>query len=290
MHPYAQTNVQLFNQLRSEGYSKKEIERVRQAYEFGMQLFTGLFLPSGKTFIDHLVGTASILASLHVSVELVAAGVIHAAYLHGNFVGIRKGISETNRKQVRHAVGETVEEYVTLYDRMLWGPQTIPVLRDTLDELSPIARDVLLLHLANDLEHNLDLGSLYRENWPEYIERYGPHMVIMAEKLGFPALSAEMAMVFGDLTSVQIPLESRVRTTQGAAYLIVPNSYRERFWLVYLSKAHRLCSATKERIRRHLKKYPRIYETIRSGFRVLRSIRSRTQIILARSGKIFPHA
>ena len=91
MHAYAQTNVQLFNQLQSEGYSKKDRERVREAYEFAMRLFTSLFLPSGKTFIDHLVGTASILASLHMPVEIVAAGLIHAAYLHGDFGGATNG-------------------------------------------------------------------------------------------------------------------------------------------------------------------------------------------------------
>ena len=36
MHSYAQTNVQLFNQLRSEGYSKQDRERVREAYVFAM--------------------------------------------------------------------------------------------------------------------------------------------------------------------------------------------------------------------------------------------------------------
>jgi (p)ppGpp synthase/HD superfamily hydrolase len=62
MHAYAQTNVQLFTQLRSEGYPETERELARDAYEFSIRLFTGLYLPSGKAFIDHLVGTASILA------------------------------------------------------------------------------------------------------------------------------------------------------------------------------------------------------------------------------------
>lgn len=254
MHSYAQTNVQLFNQLRCEGYSEKDRERVREAYEFAMRLFTGLFLPSGKTFIDHLVGTASILASLRVSVELVAAGLIHAAYLHGNFGGIRKGISENKRQQVRNAVGEEVEEYVARYDRMVWHPQTIPVLRDTLDELGPIDRHVLLMHLANELEHNLDLGALYfvaREGWYQrFIEGDGPIMMDMAEKLGFPSLSTEMATAFGNITSAQIPMEPRMRGIQPAAYLVRPKSYRERFWVVYLSKAHRLCSKILNRVKR----------------------------------------
>jgi UDP-N-acetylmuramyl pentapeptide synthase len=250
IHSYAQTNVQLFNQLRCEGYSKTDRERVREAYEFAMRLFTGLFLPSGKTFIDHLVGTASILASLHVSTDLVIAGLIHAAYLHGNFGGIRKGISGTTRKQVRDAVGEKVEEYVERYERIPWGPNTIPVLEETLDELTPFDRDVLLMRLANDFEHNLDLGSLYRENWPLYIKRHGSAMVAMAEKLGFPSLSKEMAMVFENISLADVTLEPRMRATQAAAYLVVPNSYRERLWVVFLPKIRWLCSGLLRRARR----------------------------------------
>lgn len=172
MHAYAQTNVQLFNQLRVEGYSKKERERVREAYEFAMRLFAGLFLPSGKTFTDHLVGTASILASLHVSADLVIAGLIHAAYLHGNFGGIRKGISVTTRKQVRHAVGEKVEEYVVRCERMPLNWETIAVLRDTLDELGPVDRDVLLMRSIGNLEaRNVELflrdrrRTVWRDNF-----------------------------------------------------------------------------------------------------------------------------
>jgi (p)ppGpp synthase/HD superfamily hydrolase len=249
MHSYAQTNVQLLNQLRSEGYSKQDRERVREAYEFAMRLFTGLFLPSGKTFIDHLVGTASILASLHVPVEMIAAGLIHAAYLHGNFGGIRKGISETTRNQVRRAVGPKVEEYVVRYELLPWDPETLPVLRDTLDELSLIDRDVLLIRLANDFEHNLDFGSLYRDNWREYIQRVGPAMVSMAEKLGFPSLSAELARVLGDMFLTQVPVEARIRTSEPAAYLVVPKSYHERFWVVYLPKAQRLYTTILNRVK-----------------------------------------
>jgi UDP-N-acetylmuramyl pentapeptide synthase len=288
MHAYAQTNVQLFNQLRSEGYSKNDRERVREAYEFAIHLFTGLFLPSGKTFIDHLVGTASILVSLHVSTDLVIAGLIHAAYLHGNFGGIRKGISETTRKQVRDVVGAKVEKYVERYERIPWDPKTIPVLHKTVHELNPFDRDVLLMRLVNDFEHNLDLGSFYRENlaWPLYIKRHGPSMVAMAEKLGFPSLSKEMAMVFKDVNLADVALEPRIRTTQDAAYLIVPKSYVERFWVAYLVKPSRLYSVLKEKIRRQLKKYPRIYEVVRSGYRVLRWLSSGPRVIL-RLPKLF---
>jgi (p)ppGpp synthase/HD superfamily hydrolase len=260
MHAYAQTNVQLFNQLRSEGYSKEDRGRISEAYEFAMGLFTGLFLPSGKTFIDHLVGTASILASLHVPVNVVAAGLIHAAYLHGDFGVARQGISEVKRKQVRDVVGEEVEEYVARYDRLLWNPQKILFLRDTLDELSPMDRNVLLMRLANELEHHLDLGPLYydraeqEQKWRQrYVEIYGPMMVATAEKLGFPSLSAEMTTLFGNIMSAQVPIESRIRSNQHVAYLVVPKSYFEQFWAASYKKllhAHSWCSQILNRVKR----------------------------------------
>lgn len=257
MHSYAQTNVQLFNQLRSEGYSKKDRQHLLEVYEFGIGIFTGLFLPSGKTFIDHLVGTASILASLRVPINVVAAGLIHAAYLHGDFGTPGTGVSEAKRKRVRDAVGGDVEEYVARYDRLLWTPQTIPVLRRTIDKSGAIEREVLLMRLANELEHILDLGGLYfargekQQKWHQQdMQSYGPIMREMSEKLGQSSLSAEMTAAFRSISSAEIPIEPSIRSQHQVAYLIVPMSYRERFGVVLLRQAHRLFSKVLNRMRR----------------------------------------
>ncbi len=85
MHSYAQTNIQLFNQLRQDGYSDADLILVRNAYELAMVLFTGRFQPSGKSFIAHVVGTASILAWLRLPAPVVAAGLLHNVYENGDF-------------------------------------------------------------------------------------------------------------------------------------------------------------------------------------------------------------
>jgi hypothetical protein len=41
MHSYAQTNIQLFNQLRGKAYASADLVRIRKAYELAVQLFTG---------------------------------------------------------------------------------------------------------------------------------------------------------------------------------------------------------------------------------------------------------
>lgn len=243
MHTYAQTNVQLFNQLRAEGYSKKDRALILQAYEFAMRTFTGLYLPSGKPFIDHLVGTASILASLRMPIEIVAAGMIHAAYLHGDFGTLQSGSSQNTRKKVQDAIGKEAEEYVERYDKLLFGAQTITTLHDNLDSLDRVDRYVLVMRLANELEHHLDLGALYfpderqQKGHQQYIKDYGPKLVKMAEKLRVTSLAAEMAEVFSNIATAAIPLAPCVRKNCRTVYLVAPRSYRRRFSTILWSKA-----------------------------------------------------
>src|SRR6266849_8827294 len=111
MHAYAQTNIQLFNQLCRDGYSNTDLSLVRDAYELAMLLFTGRFQPSGKSFMAHVVGTASILASLRLPATAVAAGLLHNVYVNGDFGNGRSGISMAQRDKVRRILGAEVEEY-----------------------------------------------------------------------------------------------------------------------------------------------------------------------------------
>ena len=239
MHSYAQTNIQLFNQLRCDGYSNTEIGSIFNAYKLAMCLFTGCFRPSGKTFIAHLVGTASILSFIHLPAEVVAAGLIHAAYASCDFGNGEKGISDAKREQIRCAVGEQVEEYVARYKALKWNEHTIPDIRDRLDTLKPIDRNVLLIRLANELEEHLDLGLLYCGDGKhqQYINHSGHLMVEMAEELGFPTLAIELARVFKETASGEIPIELRNQTNQNSSFLIVPKSYQRLYavlhhWLI----------------------------------------------------------
>lgn len=85
MHNYAQTNIQLFNQLRAAEYSHEDLVAVRRAYDLTQELLPGRFRPRGKPLHDHLIGTASILATLKAPRKLIIAGLLHAIYAHGDF-------------------------------------------------------------------------------------------------------------------------------------------------------------------------------------------------------------
>ena len=271
MHAYAQTNVQLFNQLRSEGYSEEDCELVCRTYEFAMLLFTGLFLPSGKGFIDHLVGTASILASLQSPVVVVAAALIHAAYLHGDFGGARKGVSEAKRKKVRDAVGEHVEDYVHRYELLWWTEQAIQTAHEHAAHLSFVDRQVLLIRIANELEHQLDLGNFYyaeseveQEAYQRRMKSYGPTLVSMAERLGAPSLAGEIATVSKNVASTRLPVVPWIRSKQRVAYLIAPKSYRRRFWITLFTNASdsvQFCLKASYKLRRRISRLPYLLRT-----------------------------
>ena len=230
MHLFAQTNIQLINQLRDKGYPVTEIGLVLTSYDLAIRLFTGRFRASGKTFIAHLVGTASILASLRVSPTLVAAALIHAAYESGDFGDGGVGISDTRRDLVRSVVGKEVEEYVARYTSLRWNKEAIPAIHGELDALGPFDRGVLLIRLANELEEYLDLGILYcgdeRRRQTNYVDHNGQLMVQMAEKLGFPALGNGLESAFKEVAVADIPPLLRGPRAQNFSFVIVPRSYQ----------------------------------------------------------------
>jgi (p)ppGpp synthase/HD superfamily hydrolase len=231
MQFYAQTNLQLFNQLQREGYSMEDRISIGKTYQLAMKLFTGRYRPSGKTFIAHVIGTASILASLHVSAKIIAAGLIHSIYAEGDFGSIKKGVSLTKRKQVISIVGQEVEDYVYRYAGLAWNVQNISTICDRIDQLTPIDRDIILIRLADQLEDNLDLGIMYCSNHRNrqiFFKNMGSIMVEIANKIGFPTLATELEIAFKATLLATIPREFCQQYQESYSFLISPKSYRRK--------------------------------------------------------------
>ncbi|HEY5578104.1 MAG TPA: HD domain-containing protein, partial [Acidimicrobiia bacterium] len=192
MTRYAQTNLELIEQLRDLGYAPEHLRLIGAAYVLAARLTSGLFRPSGKTFLAHLVGTASVLAEHGASPEVTAAGLLHAAYRHGDFGRVRSGPTRHNRGVIQEAVGAAVERWVYSYERLPWDRTTIDRLHR--QELSTDEALVAFMRLANELEDHLDFGVLYTSTF-EGRQRSatvrGPLLVDIAVKIGHPGLAAE---------------------------------------------------------------------------------------------------
>jgi hypothetical protein len=227
MTPYAQTNLQLFNQLcRAGGYSMDDLAVVHKAYEVAIGLFSTCYRPSGKPFLAHAVGTASILGSLGAPAPVVAAGLLHAAYTHGEFGTGWRGISGEKRKWLRQTVGSEVEELISMYTALDWKEL---VSSKPLDTLSERQRQTLLIRLANALEDHLDLGILYcghAESRRTDLHSFRHQLIQAAEQLGYPELAAALERTLKECASEGVP--SLLRGRHNSSFHLGPASHRPR--------------------------------------------------------------
>lgn len=227
---YAQTNIQFLNQARLEGYAPGDLALFAQAYRFSLPLFSGRFRVSGKTFFAHLVGTASVLARLRLDRDVVAAGLLHAAYTHGDFGDGRRGISDAKRSTLRAAVGEGVEGYIARYTTLDWSAQSVPRMPATLDTLDHTDRQVITIRLANELDEYLDLGILYeggsRQRVIDHTNRTKDILVQIALGLAIPQLARELARVFDAALAADLPPSLIQPSEDDESFVVPPASYR----------------------------------------------------------------
>jgi (p)ppGpp synthase/HD superfamily hydrolase len=203
---YPQTNLQLYNQLLKAGYSEDSLIEIEKAYRLAMNLFAGQYRPNGKTFIAHVVGTASILAAQRAPTPVVSAGLLHAAYSNGRFSDARSGITTIKRRRVRLAVGSDVEELVCKYFMMRWDPEEIRRLSERKSSPSADAQQVILIRLANEVDDHLDLGILYcsKDKTTELGINYNT-VVDLAKKTGDSALADLLEDLLIETSSAQVP-------------------------------------------------------------------------------------
>lgn len=251
MHPYAQTNLQLLQQLREIGYSPEDIRLVHRAYGLAQTLFTAYFRGNGKPFLSHLVGTASILATLNVSIPIIIAGLLHAVYMSGNFGDERAGITSAKRSQLIEVVGNEVEILVSQYTKLQWNRQQISNLSPTLEQLSPVERDVLLIRLANELEDHLDDGILYcahADKRRQYLRDCGSMMVQMATDLDYGELAIALQQTFSHVLSVNVDQE--LCHHQNDSFLLLPRSTQHRSEVVLHRKLMEFKQGIRSRVGR----------------------------------------
>jgi hypothetical protein len=220
---FAQTNIQLFNQLQCQGYTKSELKLVFTTYELAKDLFSGYFIEFGRTQLAHVIGTTSILASLNAPPEVVAAGLIHNVYSTGDFGDGRRGRSEGRRRRIRQAVSDNVEKYVARFafissslDKSMRA-RGASVDFPGIDPFDVVDRQVLLIVLAEILDHRLNFERLRNLSVPAEIAR----------QLGFLDLADELKRAPDEAACAQFFTKANIET-RNRSRLIPPPSYWRR--------------------------------------------------------------
>ena len=203
-----QTNLQLYRQLIAASWGESELALIRRGYELALQLFADAYRASRRPFVAHLVGTASALAAWKERPAVVAAGLLHSAYLYGHFGDGRKGITGARRRIVENIVGAEVEQLVHDYtladstERMAhWSAQMT---------LTPSERDQAALQLANlyddwrDGEPLIVLTKKRPLDLP-WSASGRQAVALLAERAVGPAAAAAMGERFEELDAFCLP-------------------------------------------------------------------------------------
>lgn len=153
-----QTNLQLFLVMQEAGYDNSSLEAVHVAYDAAKMLFGSCFRSCGKPFVCHLVGTAGTLAIWDQPVEMLNAGLLHSAYLFGNFADGEKGPTQRRRDWLRNLVGDKTEDLIYRYTIASWSKECTTQLytRVTADRG---CREIFTVKMA-DLHDELADGSI----------------------------------------------------------------------------------------------------------------------------------
>ncbi len=251
MFEIAQTHLQLYEQMLREHYAEPEIARVRDAYALAMRLVSGQYRPSGKPFVCHLVGTASVLVRTRASADLVVAGLLHAAYLFGDFGSGVAGEGPGKRKLVREVAGAGAEALASDYGRFVWSETVIADFESRATRLSPNERDLLALRLANDVDDHADGGMRLSGHYALdgfYASVDGARAVRLAERAGLEALAAIVAA--SRASCGPHPAEALLRRNETYSFALPAASQCTRPSVRVRRRLRRLARSLAERVRR----------------------------------------
>lgn len=225
----AQTNIQLYNQLREAGRPLDDLITVHRAYEFVATLYPGYYQADGKPFVAHGVGVASILACLDQPGDFLAVGLLHNVFGNADFGDGASGVTPARARLVREAVGEEVGALLQRFRQLRIRPDTLGDIRRSLPERSETDRRLILVELADQLEKYVDLGLLYYgdKDWIDS-DRMSRELVALANDLGQPRLAEMLSDGFAEAAAADVPAE--LRTSDGREFLKleVPRSCRRR--------------------------------------------------------------
>jgi hypothetical protein len=230
----AQTNIQLYNQLRDRGLALDDLLLVHRAYEFLTTLYPGYYQADGKPFVAHGVGVASILAGIDQPGELVAVGLLHNIYGNGDFGdGGGSAVTPFRRDLVREAVGAPVETLLVRFAELRIRPGNVEKIQLGLAELDETDRRLLLVDLADYLEKYVDLGLLYFGESDEILhttERIGDDLIEIARELGEPRLAEMLSTQIAEVAAQaqKVPIELRASDGRPHLKLVPPRSCRCR--------------------------------------------------------------
>ncbi|BBK33949.1 GT2 family glycosyltransferase [Stella humosa] len=208
----------LIRQLTRLGYPDTGLRSIVFAHDLARDLFDGCYRPCGRPFLNHAVGTAGVLAHFRLRVDIVFAGLLHAAFSHGRLDQDRAPTPAELAARLPGALGRRV--ILLLHRYHAWQRDPGRLLRSWPDPASlPVAEaEVAAIAIANAIEE-LASGEITLSAKPaagagqiDYLARAA---VAMGSASMGQALRRLHAAVASSRLSVRLPIQDSFRLRDG---------------------------------------------------------------------------
>ena len=240
VRPWAQCIVSLDAETRADGWSPADTERLWHTHDLMQSLFSGRYRGSGRPFINHLAGTASLALRYRGTTDEVLAGYSHAAYTQGRF-GRPHAQRAENRAALAGVVGAVAERLAAQYDAVDWEEFAGRAGPGEIDGLSHEGKQVLFLQIVNEFDDAFD-WFVYADGWRAGCIQRLQAGAEFAHTLGHHELAADLGRVYPVLDMEQ---GQRGPITRPKYSHTVPN--------IAAAAPHRPIRAVLGRVRRRLR-------------------------------------
>jgi hypothetical protein len=154
-------------------------------------------------------------------------------------------------------VGPEAEGLVFAYSRSPWNSDVVADTASRPRALDGVHRDVLVLHVANEIDEHTDGGARYcnKGNTAIYDEAAVLGMVTLMHRIGEPGLAEQLRTAFDDEQHLEVPtvLQSPSLgsyTRAPASYVPRPRVLAQRAFRKTVRRAGSTVSAGMRRVRR----------------------------------------
>jgi hypothetical protein len=165
----------------------------------------GLYRPCGRPFINHLVGTASVLLFYGCPVQVVIAGLLHAIFTHGQ--GQRSPETHQtieNEASLLGSAGRHAVKMAKLYPARQQVFQSANGIDNGVAELPLDLAELYLLDAANDVEMHLSLEVAVSGRGDVLVGKRLRDSEELVEFIGLSGLAETLQMVRDQVVTLPI--------------------------------------------------------------------------------------
>ena len=209
----AQSLTGLMERALLKGYTNQDLELIEAAHWNALWLSNGGYRPCGRPFINHLIGTASVLVHYGFETRLVQAALLHAAYTHApHFDGGPEATVAAIARRLG-GLGSVVERAVRAYTLRSTCWQKLIKTANWHDVATMSDIDVSILAIANDTDMNLsgEVRTTGRTDVGDGAALAKADEI--CQMLGVPGLAAGAKLPANKVGAQQIPLKHRPKSS-----------------------------------------------------------------------------